>query len=397
MTDQPKTLDEWRLSWTAEELAWRTGWAVEQDERRIERERASRERRKQDRRTFGKTLWGMSGTVRKAEVRASRLQSLGLPALSSEADLAAWLGISLTRLRWYTHDKPVESVWHYVRYDIPKRRGGKRLILAPKTELKAIQRKILADLLSKIPVHTAAHGFVAGHSVVSNAGLHVGKAFVLNLDLKDFFPGIGFRRVRALFVYSGYGLSVASALALLCTERERYPLVRNGRTVWVSIGERCLIQGAPTSPAISNLIARPLDARLQGMAARLGLTYSRYADDLTFSGDDQRAIIAAQGFAKKIVAAEGFVIHSEKTHLYRQSNRQIVTGLVVNDKVSVPRAMRRRMRAILHNAQKTGLAAQNQHDIPDFRAYLLGLIGYINETDPNLAVMFNAILKNIRD
>src|SRR5579859_7423124 len=149
MTDRPKTLDEWRLSWTPQEIAWRTGWLAESDDRRLERERSKVERRKRDRRVFGETLWGANPTVLKAELHTSHLQMAGekLPALNTEAELAAWLGISLTRLRWFTHDKPIESAWHYVRYDIPKRRGGKRLILAPKNELKAIQRRILSNLL----------------------------------------------------------------------------------------------------------------------------------------------------------------------------------------------------------------------------------------------------------
>src|SRR5262249_47038913 len=156
-------------------------------------------------------------------------------------------------------------------------------------------------------------------------------------------------------------------------------------TVYVSTGERALVQGAPTSPALANLISRRLDARLSGLARRLDLTYTRYADDLTFSGDHYVRILAAQERAQNIIADEGLPVNLRKIHLYRQSNRQVVTGLVVNLRANTPREARRMVRAILNNAAKTGLEAQNRDRRPDFRAYLLGLIGYIHEANPEHA------------
>src|SRR5262249_43497285 len=154
---------------------------------------------------------------------------------------AAWLGISLTRLRWYTHDRPADAVWHYVRYTLPKRTGGQRVILAPKRELKALQRKILRGLLAQVPTAPAAHGFVAGRSILSNARTHVGRQVVLKLDVKDFFPSITYPRVRGLFIALGYSFAVSSALALLCTEYERIPAVVEDLVRYVSIGPRYLI------------------------------------------------------------------------------------------------------------------------------------------------------------
>ncbi len=387
MADNP--LDAWRITWTPEEIKWRTGWSLERDERRRARERAKIERRARDRQSFGADLWGTP----KRQPSPNSHQ----PAFGSEAELAAWLGISLARLRWFTHDKPVDHSWHYVRYEIAKRRGGKRVILAPKYDLKAFQRKIYHELLASLPLHPAAHGFAAERSIVTNAAPHVGRAFVLNLDLKDFFPSIGYRRVRGVFLALGYSLPVASALALLCTERDRRPIVRGGETVYASLGERALVQGAPTSPALANLIARRLDARLDGLARKLRLTYTRYADDLTFSGDDYGQIFAALELATQIITDEGFQVHAEKTRLYRQSNRQVVTGLVVNQRANTPRDLRRTVRAILHNAASTGLAAQNRHGYDDFRAYLLGLIGYIHEANPAHARPLLAMLRRVQD
>jgi len=394
MTDKPKTLAEWRLAWTPQQIVWRTGWQSQIDDARQERVRARAERRRRDRKTFGANLWGAFEPTRNAESRTSHHD---LPVLDSEAELALWLNISLPRLRWFTHDRTVDFVWHYVRYTIPKRRGGQRMILAPKRELKAIQRKILSEILAKLRVDSAAHGFVPGRSVISNAAPHVGKKFVLNMDLRDFFPSITFRQVRHVFIGVGYSFSVASVLALLCTERDRVVLERNGAHVYVAVGERTLIQGAPTSPALSNLVARRFDLRLSSLAGAMNADYTRYADDLTFSGDDYQMIYAVQKTAARILTDEKFTVHHEKTHLHRQSNRQIVTGLVVNEKVSVPRDMRRTLRAILHNAQKGGLAAQNRNNTPDFRAYLTGWIGYVGQTDGALAEKLSALLREVND
>lgn len=379
---QSAALEAWRLNWNPDEIAWRTGWTAQVDERRLEREREKTARRRRDRVTFGEAGWGTPQAKIKATSDAARLRQAQLPTFDGEAGLAEWLGVPLTKLRWYSHDKRVDAAWHYVRYELPKKSGGTRVILVPKTDLKAMQRKIYTELLAKLPVHPAAHGFVPAHSITSNAAPHVGRELVLNLDLKDFFPSISFRRVRGLFLSFGYSYAVASTLALLCTERDRHPVQRGGKTVYAAIGGRTLIQGAPTSPALANLAARRLDIRLSGLAEKLGLTYTRYADDLTFSGDDFNAMMSAGRTAKTIIESEGFTLHVEKTRLYRQSNRQIVTGIVVNDKLATPREIRRRVRAILHQAAHTGLNAQNRENIPHFRAYLRGLIGYVHQANP---------------
>ncbi len=398
MADVQEKLKAWRLAWKPDEIRWREGWRADVDDARLERERLKTENRRRDRKQFGTLLTGIPANNRREETSITTLGAFGeLPAFSTERDIAVWLGISLERLRWFTHDKQVDFAWHYVRYTVPKRNGSQRVILAPKVQLKAIQRKIVAEILVRLPAHSAAHGFVAGRSILTNAAPHVGKQFVLNMDLKDFFPTITFARLRGLLMRLGYSYSVASVLALLCTERDRYSLERNGETVYAALGERMLVQGAPTSPALSNILARRLDARLDGLARKLNLSYTRYADDLTFSGDDLDAILSAMHLSRRIIEDEGFILNTEKTHLYRRSGRQTVTGLVVNEKVSVPRVLRRRVRAILHNAEQTGLAAQNRNNIPNFRAYLSGLIGYIAEADRAHGQKFAAQLKRVTD
>lgn len=400
-TPQSESLEKlraWRLDWMPETIQWQDGWRADSFDARMERERLKEENRRRDRLHFSPELAPVTTEMRTTETVSSRLQYSGdLPVFTSERDIADWLGISLGRLRWFTHDKQVDFAWHYVRYTVPKRSGGVRVILAPKTELKTIQRKIAAELLSKFHLSDYAHGFVTGRSIVTNAAPHVGKQFVLNIDLKDFFPTISYWRVRGLFLRQGYSFTVASVLAMLCTERDRYPVQRNGQTVYVALGKRTLVQGAPTSPALSNIVTRRLDRRLAGLAQTMSLTYTRYADDLTFSGDNLDAVLSALHLGSKIVTAEGFTVNPDKTHLYRRSGRQSVTGLIVNDKLSVSRDLRRQVRAILHKAATTGLAAQNRENRPEFRSYLMGLIGFIMEADRDQGEKLSAQLKQVRD
>jgi RNA-directed DNA polymerase len=392
MSDQ-QLLDTWRQQLEVENLAWREEPRPRAEQREKARAQRRRERTRRDRRVFGEVTWGVSSKHRESGTRQTLLEQHGLPVIHSELELAKWLGISLGRLRYFTHDNPADTTWHYVRYAIPKRRGGQRVILAPKTELKAVQRQILHGILDQVKPHHAAHGFVAGRSIASNALPHVARAFVLHLDLKDFFPTITYPRVRGLFIRLGYSFSVASVLALLCTEYDRFRYQHDDITYWVSTGSRMLVQGAPTSPALANLTAWTLDQRLRRLASMRHFTYTRYADDLTFSGDRLDTLRYILGETQKIVIAEGFAINQEKTRIQRRSNRQTVTGLVVNDKVSAPRLVRRQLRAILHNAARTGLAAQNRDGRLDFRAYLQGMIGFVAQTNPVEAGRLSASLR----
>ena len=257
------------------------------------------------------------------------------------------------------------------------------------------KRQVLHDLLDKVPPADAAHGFVLKRSIVTNALPHIGKAVLLNLDLKDFFPSIIYPRVRGLFISLGYSFSVASALALLCTAHEREAFDHNGTRYYISVGPRHLVQGAPTSPALANLIAYRLDRRLTGLASKHDFTYTRYADDLSFSGAQFDTARRLLGIIPRIVEDEGFTINESKTRLLRASSRQTVTGLVVNDQLSTPRQLRRRLRAILHNAQTTGLDAQNRDNHEDFHAYLLGMIGFVEQANGEQAMALKAALSMV--
>ena len=245
---------------------------------------------------------------------------------------------------------------------------------------------VFREILSRLPVEGPAHGFVTGRSIVSNASPHCRKRLVVNMDLEGFFPGIPYRRARGVFRRAGYSPAAATVLGLLCTECPRRKVVYDGTTYFVATGPRGLPQGACTSPGLSNQVARRLDRRLAGLAAKLGATYTRYADDLTFSGDE--ALNPKVGYlmarVRHLAQAEGFLVNEAKSRVLRRNAAQVVTGLVVNDRPGVPRDEVRRLRAILHRARLEGLDAQNREGHPDFRAWLRGKIAYVGMARPEV-------------
>jgi retron-type reverse transcriptase len=337
---------------------------------------------------------GVSGKLHLRLSDEVRLAEWGLPVLHTPADVAKALGLTITQLRWLAFHTDVATRTHYVKFQVPKKSGGTRTLAAPHQTLKAAQRWILANVAARFPVTDAAHGFVAGRGIVSNANPHVGKAVVVNLDLSDFFPSVAFPRVRAVFERYGYSGAVATVLALLCTECPRAAVTYAGTKYEAATGPRALPQGAPTSPALSNQVARKLDKRLLGVAKKLGLTYTRYADDLTFSGGPELNEKVGWLLAKvrHVAAEEGFAVNEPKTRVMRRSAAQTVTGVVVNDKPSVSRDELRRLRAILHRAKAEGLAAQNRDGRPDFRAWLVGKIAFVRMVRPDVGERLKAAL-----
>jgi retron-type reverse transcriptase len=330
---------------------------------------------------------GVSKALARKESAADQLTARGLPVLHTAADLATALNVSVPRLRWLAYHTEVATRVHYVYFTIPKKSGGTRTLSAPHRSLAAAQEWICTHILNRLPVEPAAQGFVPGRSIVTNATPHVGQAVVINLDLASFFPGIHWPRVYATFRRLGYSGQVASLLALLCTECPRTAVEYAGVKYFVATGPRGLPQGACTSPALSNQVARRLDQRLQGLANKFHLAYTRYADDLTFSGGPE--INARVGYllarVRQITTDAGFTLHPDKTRVQRPNMAQTVTGLVVNAKPTVARTELRQLRAILHRAKTEGLAAQNREQRPHFVAWLRGKIAFVNMTRPELA------------
>jgi RNA-directed DNA polymerase len=337
----------------------------------------------------------VSGRLHLRQSDEERLHAAGLPLLSTPADVAAALGLTIPKLRWLAFHTEVATRIHYVQFEVPKRSGGTRTLSAPHRTLAAAQRWIFENILTKLPVETPAHGFVAGRSILTNAQQHVGRRVVLNMDLEGFFPNIGFPRVRSVFFRLGYSPCVATILALLCTECPRREVVYDGRKYFVATGPRGLPQGACTSPALSNQVARKLDKRLAGLARKLGLGYTRYADDLSFSGDAElnERIGYLMARVRHIAQEEGFGVNEKKSRVLRRNTAQVVTGLVVNDKPGVSRQEVRRLRAILHRARTEGLERQNRDGRPDFVAWLTGKIAYVSMARPEVGAKLKAQLQ----
>jgi RNA-directed DNA polymerase len=329
---------------------------------------------------------GVSGRLGERTSRAEDLERAGLPVLSTPAELAVALGLSVSRLRWLAFHADVATRTHYVRFTVPKKCGGQRTLSAPHRALARAQRWIFERIVSQLATEPSAHGFLPGRSILSNAQPHAGRAIVVNLDLEGFFPSIVFPRVRKVFERVGYSPAVATILALLCTECPRRTVILDGTTYHVATGPRGLPQGACTSPGLSNQVARRLDRRLSGLAAKLGLIYTRYADDLTFSGDKdlEGRVGYLMARVRHIAQGEGFTVNESKTRVHRRNTAQMVTGLVVNDRPGVRRSEVRRLRAILHRARTEGLDQQNRQGLPDFRAWLRGKIAFVRMARPEL-------------
>ncbi|CAN5753088.1 retron St85 family RNA-directed DNA polymerase [soil metagenome] len=317
-----------------------------------------------------------------AEERASENE---LPPLDSPKQLAEALGLTIPQLRWLAYHRDAATSLHYHRFTIPKRDGSERAIWAPLPTLKAAQHWILHNIAEKLVVHGAAHGFLAGRSILSNASQHLNSRIVVQMDIQEFFPTITLPRVKGIFRNAGYREPLAKLLAMLCTESPREVVQQGGQTYYVSIGPRCLPQGAPTSPALTNTLCLRLDRRLEALARRLGWRYTRYADDLTFSlpvaHNGPPRLGALLGLVRRVVEAEGFQLHPEKTRIARSGARQKVTGLVVNgeDPPRIPRKLRRQLRAAIHN-RKAGKVIEGAESL----SQLAGYAAYVYMTDENL-------------
>lgn len=336
---------------------------------------------------------------------AGRLERYSLPAFKIPEELAKWLEIPLGQLAWLVHrfdddQRPGdERAAHYIYRWIDKRSGGKRLIEAPKPKLKRVQWRILDEILSKIPPHPAAHGFVAGRSISTNAAPHVGQRVIVKLDLENFYPSVSFNRVVAIFRSLGYCREAAIWLARLTTTR--LPSSMTAQASWGSqvhpyLGRR-LPQGAPTSPALANLSAFALDLRLSGLARSFGANYTRYADDLTFSGDVTflKSLAVFIPLVKQIVRSERFRIHQRKSRVIRNNQRQTVTGVVVNSRTNVARRDCDRLKAILTNCIRRGPSTQNHDRHERFAAHLLGRIAHVAHLNPARGQRLRALYDQI--
>ena len=354
----------------------------------------------------------------------NRLIENKLPLITKPHELAAAFNLSVPQLKGLCYQADVATNIPYTHFTINKRNGSARHIWAPIPRLKFVQRWILDKILNNLTTHGAAHGFVRGKSIVTNAAVHNNSEILIKLDIKEFFPSINWRRVKGVFRYAGFPEQIATLLALLCTESPRQIVEQNGATYYVALADRALPQGAPTSPALTNIICLNLDRRLTGLADKLGLRYSRYADDLTFSlpinnaaqqpkaskkykavnkvknapedkknTEHNQMIGQLLGSVHKILREEGFSLNNDKTSVIRMGNQQSVTGMVVNgDSIPrVPRQIKRRLRAAIHNLEKGGtLRADETFDT------LAGFAAWIASAEPELGHQYLDKIDSIR-
>ena len=320
--------------------------------------------------------------------RRQRLTDNARPELETVEQLVESLAeavpdMNIPMLRWLCYHREVAKTVHYRPFTIPKKSGGVRHIWAPMPKMKATQRWILSNIAERLPRHGAAHGFTVGRSIITNARAHVDSQVVISIDLKDFFPSFTFPRVKGIFRSAGYMEGIATLLALLCTEAPRMPLRHRGETVYVATGPRCLPQGSPASPALTNAACMRLDRRLAGLVAKCGWRYTRYADDMTFSypnsGHGRPRVDRLLGVITTIVREEGFTVHPTKTTVMGPGTRQEVTGLVVNGsgEPRVPREFRRMLKAAVNNVQQ----GKPYHDDESVHT-LQGYASFLFSADP---------------
>jgi len=395
-----------RLPSIKEKLAEAREKRIEESKRRRAERKAQIEREREE----AKKRWeqhlathvvfageGVSAGLNNEEYDEDKLLKQGLPLVRSSLELAEKLGISLPCLKWLTYHRSAATLSHYARFTIPKKSGGLREISAPKPKLRQAQTWVKEAILDKIPLHDAAYGFVVGRSTVDNAKQHLNQKVVVKMDLEDFFPTIDFWRVRGVFQSFGYSEAISTLLALLTTEPPRTEVEFEGTSYYIALGKRHLPQGACTSPVLTNIICRRLDQRLSRFAQKLGFVYTRYADDLTFSGEEVGKIGYLMQKVRDIIENEGFQVNEKKTRVLRSSGRQRVTGIVVNEKPNLSRKELKKFRALLHNVEKNGLEKENRNNHPYFWDYLKGYVSYIQMVRPDLAIKFSEQLIRIAE
>jgi retron-type reverse transcriptase len=352
----------------------------------------------------------VTGTARMQPVHAAR--TWAVPRIESVGELAAWLNVSDIELEWFADLKRMNAraksgvLQHYNYRVLAKKSGNIRLIEASKEKLRQLQRVILREILEQIPSHTAAHGFVKGRSIKSFAGPHVGRRAVLRMDLRDFFPSISGPRAQALFRTAGYPDAVADRLGAICTNaapRGMWKTLGSGLDPLAMAEARALYawphlpQGAPTSPALANICFWRADCRLSGLADAVGATYTRYADDLAFSGDEEfeRCVERFALRSAAILHEEGFQVHHRKTRVMRQGVRQYLAGIVTNERLNVVRADFDRLKAILTNCVRHGAESQNREGHAAFRQHLDGRVGFVEMVNPTKGARLRMLYEKI--
>ena len=290
---------------------------------------------------------------------AENLLKQGLPVLFDQTHIRKVLGMAAPRL------------CDYHRFTIPKHNGS-RIITAPSRKLKLRQQWIYQNILIRKEASPYTHGFVPERSIVTNAILHIGYAYTYCVDITDFFPSITKKQVLPIFRNMGYSGSAANTLCDLCC------------------CDGVLPQGAPTSPYLSNMICRDLDDELGAMARRFRGIFTRYADDIAISTNQQQPqLLDALGL---ILGKHGFLMNLDKCRVYNPGQPKRITGLTVHNRVSVPKTFKRKLRQEIHCCQKFGVTAHLENTKAarsiHYREHLYGKAYYVKMVEPELGAHF---------
>lgn len=301
------------------------------------------------------------------------MRKRGLKSIFNSSHLAHILKISSKKLNWLANDRAN----HYICFHAKKKDGSTREIFAPKPYLKEVQRQILDDLLQRVRLNSHAEGFRKKRSIVTNARRHIDKDVLIKMDVKDFFPSITFERVLGIFISLGYPRQVSLLLSRLTTHNGKLPI------------------GAPTSPAISNIISTRMDKRFARLGEKMGFKYSRYADDITVSSNKKNTTRMIP-FFKEIMVEEGFEVNEAKMRILRGGGRQKITGIVVNKKPNIAREEVKKLRAVIYNCRHKDIkqevikwAKKEKHlnnlyafTLSEFKSSLLGRINFVKMVNP---------------
>ena len=293
---------------------------------------------------------------------AKNLYDKKLPVIYDQEHLALLVGYKYEYLLKISN----ASRKFYRTFTIPKKSGGERKISEPLPSLKEIQHWILQEILDQLPVSRLAKAYVKKRSIRENARFHIGQKVVLTIDLENFFSSLKYKKVFLLFLHLGYSVPVSTMLSNLCCLDGSLP------------------QGAPTSPTLSNLLMVSVDKRIFGFTKEKEIRYTRYADDMTFSGDFEPGMVIK--FVGKVLSQFELKINEKKTRVRRPGQKQEVTGVIVNEKIQAPKELRKQLRQAVYYIEKYGLAShlEKTENLKANHVYhWLGIANFILFLNPN--------------
>ena len=284
-----------------------------------------------------------------------KLNMLGLPVIQSLEDISVYTHIS----KYTIYQLSKHSEKYYRTYELLKKSGKKRTISQPSKKLKGLQSWVLVNILNKVQVSSSCKGFRKGSSTYDNALPHNGANSVLTMDLKDFFPTVNSRQVFNIFKTIGYNNLVSTIFTNICCYKNSLP------------------QGGSCSPMLANLSAWTLDLRIQGYVGKRGINYTRYADDLSFSGLNPSKVVKIIPMIKTIIVDEDFIVNNSKTRIASSARAKIVTGLVINDEnIGIGKQKYKDLRAKIHH-----LTMRNEQKNLQLLNHVNGWLSYLNSVD----------------